>query len=328
MKNRLSHRDYQDMAIENHYPNEYDGLEEVNERLQAGHFFFGQGEYKEFFFKGFHIGYSNLSLKKPIKIDVECDYQTVQMSFTFSGKKISTESHGNFQTELMANQHNIFFNNRYQGQSYWDTTENMQLFDISLVPELFLKYLPKTNDRFKTFRENIERGTICALSPYNHCITPAMQWIIRDILLCDRQGFFKRVYLENKVTELLILQLEQMSEPTQAMCANLNSRLVEKMMVVKKYIETNELGSCSLSELAKAAGTNEYTLKKAFKQVFGTTVFGYWNQMKMDEAKTLLMNGSVSVTEVAKRLGYKNPQHFTTAFKRTFGSAPSKVNQL
>ncbi len=324
MKNRLSHRDYQDMVIENHYPNDFGGLEEVNERLQCGKFFFGQGEYKEFFFKGFHIGYGNLSLEKPIKIDIECDYQTIQMSFTFSGKKSTTEIHSNLQTESLPNQHNICYINCFQGQTFWDTTQDMQLFDISMVPELFLKYLPTTNENFRVFRENIEQGRTCALSPHNHWITPAMQWIIRDIISCQRKGFFKRVYLENKVIELLILQLEQMGELTEPTCVSLNKGVVEKMMVVKEFIETHEIGSCSLSELAKAAGTNEYTLKKAFKRVFGTTVFGYWNQLKMAEAKALLMDGAVSVTEVAKRMGYKNPQHFTTAFKRTFGRVPSK----
>ncbi len=328
MKNRLSHRDYQDMAIENHYPNDFGGLEEVNERLQCGKFFFGQGEYKELFFKGIHIGYGTLSLKKPMRMEMECDYQSVGMFFTFSGKMSTTESQTNLYIESMPNQHNIYFVNCFQGHTYWETNKNVQIFEINLIPELFLKYLPNHNKRFRAFRKNIEKGEICVLSPHNHWITPAMQWIIRDIISCQRKGFFKRVFLENKVTELLILQLEQMSESTQAMCANLNSRLVEKMMDVKEYIETHELGSCSLSDLAKFAETNEYTLKKAFKQVFGTTVFGYWNQLKMAEAKTLLMNGAVSVTEVAKRLGYKNPQHFTTAFKRTFGSAPSKVNQL
>ena len=184
--------------------------------------------------------------------------------------------------------------------------------------------MPTHNKRFKAFREKIERRETCVFSPYNYRITQAMQWIIRYIITCQRNGFFKRIFLENKVTELILLQLEQMSETTQPTCVNLNRSLVDKMMVVKEYIETHNLRSCTLSDLAKVAGTNVCTLKKAFKQMFGTTVFGYWDQLKMSEAKTLLMDGAHTVTEVANHLGYKNPQHFTRAYKRINGHVPSK----
>ena len=44
---------------------------------------------------------------------------------------------------------------------------------------------------------------------------------------------------------------------------------------------------------------------------------------KMEEAKNMLLNLNLPVKEVSDMVGYKNPQHFSTAFKRKFGVSPS-----
>ncbi|MEL6535368.1 MAG: AraC family transcriptional regulator, partial [Bacteroidota bacterium] len=66
-------------------------------------------------------------------------------------------------------------------------------------------------------------------------------------------------------------------------------------------------------------------LKKGFKTLFGNTVFGYWHVQKMDYARNLLLDDAITVADVAEQVGYKNPQHFSTAFKRHYGVSPGKV---
>ena len=70
-------------------------------------------------------------------------------------------------------------------------------------------------------------------------------------------------------------------------------------------------------------GTNQQTLKKGFKELFGTTIWGYYNNLRMETAKDLLINQEKSIAEVADNIGYKNPQHFTVAFKKKYGILPS-----
>ena len=77
--------------------------------------------------------------------------------------------------------------------------------------------------------------------------------------------------------------------------------------------------------MAQYVGTNEFTLKKGFKELFGTTVFNFWNDAKMAEAKKMLLNGSMNVSEVSDLVGYKNPRHFSAAFKRKYGMIPSTL---
>lgn len=61
-----------------------------------------------------------------------------------------------------------------------------------------------------------------------------------------------------------------------------------------------------------------------FRKLFDTTVVGYLNQMRMEQAETLLRTGELSVAEVANKVGYSHLSHFTAAFKRQFGITPSE----
>ncbi len=71
---------------------------------------------------------------------------------------------------------------------------------------------------------------------------------------------------------------------------------------------------CSLIDLAHQVGTNEAYLKKHFKEVYGNTVFGFLQQVKMD-----IVQGITGRWKNGGRSGrlccYKYPVHFARAFK-------------
>jgi len=72
-------------------------------------------------------------------------------------------------------------------------------------------------------------------------------------------------------------------------------------------------------------GINEYKLKKGFKETFGTTVFGYLSDTRLDIAKNELLANRKTAGELALELGYSSLQHFSGAFKKKFGASPSKL---
>ena len=73
------------------------------------------------------------------------------------------------------------------------------------------------------------------------------------------------------------------------------------------------------------AGFNETLLKGRFRALFGTSVFAYLRQIRMEEARRLLLERHLNVTEVAQRVGYANPSKFAAAFRRQFGKSPSAL---
>ena len=99
------------------------------------------------------------------------------------------------------------------------------------------------------------------------------------------------------------------------------------MYKVKTILENNLEAPLSLMELSRTVGINDFKLKKGFKEVFGNTVFGYLNELKMNRAQLLLLNNDLSVAEIARLTGYKNPTHFTAAFKKKFGVLPGSLRK-
>lgn len=247
------------------------------------------------------------------------------MHFTLCGDTLTKNYDTGSSFEFGCNQHNIFYTKGFKGLSEWSNQSKMKVFEVNLLPSFFEKYLPNNTQAFEDFRSQLHRSPQAQLCKHNLHITPQMLFIIREILDSQRQGAFKRMFIEAKVIELLMLQLEQISEHHCETFCSLKKADIEKMHQAKEIISNNLSTPCSLINIAQQVGINEFTLKKGFKEVFGTTVFGFWNDIKMQEAKRLLLEQSLTVSEVSEQIGYKNPQHFSTAFKKYFGISPSQL---
>lgn len=106
---------------------------------------------------------------------------------------------------------------------------------------------------------------------------------------------------------------------------NISKRDRELIEGVKAYLINTFLEAHTMNSLAREFGTNTHKLMTLFKKTFDTSIFDYLNMLKMNHAKRMLEEQGCYVSEVARELGYKNPHHFTAAFKRRFGVCPSQL---
>jgi len=328
MRTRLSREDIEDLFIEHQYPASFDDEQvEISERRHIATTFFGRGEYNEIYFKGVHIGYGNFALRQRTLIAFEADFETVEMYFSLSGNASVWVENRTRIFEFTDNQHNVMYISPFKGRADWAGDTRMQLFEVNLLPEFFAPYMPDGVQCFEDFKRKISQQEPGYLSPHNGNITPQMRWIIQEIIDCHRTGIFKKMFIESKVIELLLLQLEQFNDVKNDDFRTMKKSDVDKMHAVKDLLMSDFGSSSSLVQLAHQVGTNECTLKKGFKEVFGTTVFDFWNEMKMAHAKKWLLEDGLQISEVSKKVGYKNPQHFSMAFKRKYGITPKHFKQ-
>ncbi len=80
----------------------------------------------------------------------------------------------------------------------------------------------------------------------------------------------------------------------------------------------------SIEELSRKATMSSTKLKKIFKSIFGVPIYEYYQQKRMQQAGELLIKGTYSIKEVAKKVGYSNMGNFKTAFKKHMKQEPSK----
>lgn len=81
----------------------------------------------------------------------------------------------------------------------------------------------------------------------------------------------------------------------------------------------------TIKELSRKVAINECYLKKGFKEMFGATVFDFYQNQRMEHAKYLLYEKGLTVTEVSLQLGYSSISHFSTAFKKHTGCKPCEL---
>ena len=79
----------------------------------------------------------------------------------------------------------------------------------------------------------------------------------------------------------------------------------------------------TIPKLARMVSLNEYRLKQGFKELFGKTVYEFLREFKMANAKSLLDNRDLTISQIAYEVGYLNVSHFTRAFRKEYGQNPS-----
>ncbi len=71
-----------------------------------------------------------------------------------------------------------------------------------------------------------------------------------------------------------------------------------------------------LSQIAEALGVHPSYLSRAFKKALGMTLTAYINKLRIEEAKYLLGQADVSVTQVALAIGYTDSNYFSKVFTK------------
>lgn len=99
----------------------------------------------------------------------------------------------------------------------------------------------------------------------------------------------------------------------------------EKISLAREVLLQHIGEPLTIKELSRKAAINECYLKKGFKEMYGTTIFDFFQSQRMEHAKYLLYEKGLTVTEVSSSLGYSSISHFSTAFKKHTGIKPCEL---
>ncbi|RZK39418.1 MAG: AraC family transcriptional regulator [Pedobacter sp.] len=193
-----------------------------------------------------------------------------------------------------------------------------EILIIYMEEDFFFRQIPKDHVTFKN-RNTQTFGSVYSKNPY---INPKLKNVINEVISCEFTDHLRTLYIKAKAFELLTLLIAQHEEERHT---NLKADEIEKMLEVKKLIDSNLNEAYTLAYLAKSVGTNEQYLKNHFKILQGQTVFGYILSCRMEKAKEMLLSGKYRITDIAELTGYRHATHFTTAFKKFFGYLPKTL---
>jgi AraC family transcriptional regulator len=90
------------------------------------------------------------------------------------------------------------------------------------------------------------------------------------------------------------------------------------------YIEQNIGNSITVDALAELVFCSKYYFLREFKKSVGETPYQYITHCRIEQSKRLLLANSLSLSEIAQRMGFNDQSHFTRVFKQHVGLTPKQ----
>jgi len=94
---------------------------------------------------------------------------------------------------------------------------------------------------------------------------------------------------------------------------------------VLHFLRTHYAEPLDISTIARAARMSPSTLHHTFKEVTSVSPLQYLKQIRLHQARLLMLNDGLSSGEVADRVGYGSASQFSREFKRRFGMPPTSA---
>ena len=151
---------------------------------------------------------------------------------------------------------------------------------------------------------------------------PHPRWtqdLVEQLIDAARMGDRKRDKLGLMLAQLLI---ERLRVDRDAGGASIPASLVT-FERCREYLAGRYLEFDDLAQAARACGVSQVHLCRLFRRHAGKTPQEFVTHMKLNHAAELIMRGNISVKAAGLEVGYGDPYHFSKAFKKAHGVAPS-----
>ena len=153
--------------------------------------------------------------------------------------------------------------------------------------------------------------------------------VIESLLNHTYSDSLENIYINAQMQMLLLYSMDCMvgeKEIDVISCKFLANEADREKITKAREVLIQHIGEpITIKELSRKVAMNECYLKKGFKEMFGTTIFDFYQGQRMEHAKYLLYEKGLSVTEVSMLLGYSSISHFSTAFKKHTGLKPCEL---
>lgn len=96
---------------------------------------------------------------------------------------------------------------------------------------------------------------------------------------------------------------------------------------VKEYLDKNYARDIHLSKLTELFHFSKEYISKRFKEKYDIGIYEYVLKYRMSRAKELLLKENLQVQTISERLGYKDSNYFSKAFRTFYGLSPYEMKE-
>ena len=112
--------------------------------------------------------------------------------------------------------------------------------------------------------------------------------------------------------------------------SRLSSKVIQELQPteeakrLKTFIDSNYHLDLNMDDISRAIFRSNDYANKLFKRFYGKTPYAYYIEAKISHAKALLLHTSLSIGQIAERLGYRNDQYFSKQFRKVTGMTATR----
>lgn len=194
---------------------------------------------------------------------------------------------------------------------------------IGIEIDYLKKMLPQNNSN-KLIEQLLDRRQAYL---YEEIISPSIQLVANDIFKFESTNDLAHFFYKLKAEELIYLFLSELSKREQQTFYSINQHDLNQVYNVRDFVLSDLEKQPELSYLAQSAGMSVSKLSRVFKQIFGDSIYNYYQKMRMQKAVFLLKEDKLSVSEVGYQLGFSNLSHFSRLFEKHIGLTPKKFSK-
>ena len=155
--------------------------------------------------------------------------------------------------------------------------------------------------------------------------------LMDDIWHAHPDDPLQNMFLQNRVTLLIERFFTRLHDKANLLKGNFNLTEEEVQRLVQvQHLLINNLSETppTIDEFSKLISMSGTKLKKSFKRIYGQSIYAYYQQVRMQKARELLLSGKYNVNDTALAIGYQNTGNFILAFKKQFSMSPGEMATL
>ncbi len=152
--------------------------------------------------------------------------------------------------------------------------------------------------------------------------------LMEEIWSVQQDDPVQNIFIQNRVTLLIERFFIRLHDKSNLLEGRFNltdeevKRLIEvEQLLVNDFTEPPP----TIDEFSRLVSMSSTKLKKSFKGIYGDSIYAYYQKIRMQKAKELLLSGKYNVNETAEAIGYHNTSNFIMAFKKQFDISPGEV---
>ena len=141
------------------------------------------------------------------------------------------------------------------------------------------------------------------------------------------QNHIKSSYIRIKILELLLILSETDFDADKKNCVYFSKEQRDCVLKIHDVVVEHITEHYTIEELAEQFKISPTAMKNCFRGIYGVPIYTYCRTYRLQIAEKLLREGQLSVAEIAAKIGYINPNKFTSAFRTEYKMTPTEYKK-